>query len=521
VSKIASLAEENTPALPLALATIFAQLTGSIPQTSRAIVLAPVFRAGSRIDFSDKNLSTACHPDRPAANSNRRRTLLTTAGRIIPGTVILVFVTSLNTLAAADQPLALAERLGPGYQYHVSVRVDLTGTLTPPPQPGKSATPALPFAGDSAIEYDERILTVDKDGIVQKTARLCRRTDFRRTIAGQTQQSGLRPAVRRLIVLRRDNAEVPFSPDGALTRGEIDLIRTDVFTPALTGLLPNRLVQPGDRWTATQAAVRELTALERIDAGTVDCRLEQVTTDGRRVARVTLSGTVRGVNEDGPNRQTLEGYFSFDLESNHLSYLYLKGVHVLLDKDGRDVGRVEGRFVMNRQANTSCPELGDDGLRGAALEPDADNTLLLYDNAALGVRFLYPRRWRVGAVRGTQVTLDGADGNGLVLTLDPADRPPDGKQFLEESRTWLLQQRGRILREERLRLVRGDPVLETFATEAELNGQRFLMDYYVTRQQAGGATLAARLVPADLEVARREVDKLARSIVISKPGGPR
>jgi hypothetical protein len=444
--------------------------------------------------------------------------LLTTAPRTIQGTGILVLVTLLPSTVAADS-IQLAERFAPDYQYRVSVRVDLAGTLIPPASAGKPAPKALPFAGDSAIEYDERVLTVDKDGVVHKTARLCRRTDFRRTIAGQTQQSGLRPAVRRLIVLRKENAEVPFSPDGAMTRGEIDLIRTDVFTPALTGLLPERPVQPGDRWTATRAAVHELTDLERIDEGAVECRLEQVTAaDGRRQARVALTGMVRGINEDGPSRQTLEGYFSFDLESNYLAYLYLKGQHALLDKGGHEVGRIEGRFVMTRHGNISCPELSDDGLRGTTLEPDADNTLLLYDNPDLGVRFLYPRRWRVGGVRGTQLTLDGVDGNGLLLTLDPAGRSPDGRQFQEESRSWLSKQRATILREERLRPVRGEPVLETFATEAELSGQRFLMDYYVTRQAAGGATLAARLVPADLATARREVEKLARSITLSKPG---
>ena len=31
-------------------------------------------------------------------------------------------------------------------------------------------------------------------------------------------------------------------------------------------------------------------------------------------------------------------------------------------------------------------------LRGVALEPSADNTLLLYDNPDMGVRFLHPRR---------------------------------------------------------------------------------------------------------------------------------
>jgi hypothetical protein len=374
--------------------------------------------------------------------------------------------------------------------------------------------------GDSAIEYDERVLAVSADGQVQKTARICRRTDFQRTVAGQKQETSLRPAVRRLILLRRDNTEVPFSPDGPLTWGEIDLVRTDVFTPALAGLLPDRPVRLGEGWTATTGAVRELTDMERIDEGRLECRLEQFTTlEQRRHARVTFSGSVRGTNEDGPNRQVLQGYFFFDLHSNHLSYLYLKGASSLLDKDGKEQGRVEGRFVLTRQAHRRCPELSDEALRGVAVEPNADNTLLLYDNPDLGVRFLYPRRWRVQGVRGSQVTLDGADGSGLLLTVDTAARTPTGAQFLAESRGWLEKQKARLLRVEPPRRVQERPPLEQFALEAEMGGQKFLMDYYVTRQAPGGVTLAARLLPADLAALRQEVERIARSVLVTAAPG--
>src|SRR5207244_288303 len=129
------------------------------------------------------------------------------------------------------------------------------------------------------------------------------------------------------IVLRLKHKEVPFSPDGPLTWGEIDLVRTDVFTPALAGMFPQGSARPGERWAATNAAIEELTDMERIDEGRIECRLEEITTlSGRRHARVSFAGTVRGVNEDGPNRQQLDGYFYFDLESDHLSYLSLKGI---------------------------------------------------------------------------------------------------------------------------------------------------------------------------------------------------
>jgi hypothetical protein len=443
---------------------------------------------------------------------------LTVACRLAGTAAVLAACLFASTPASAADPIRLTEQFAEGDRYHVSVRVDLSGSLTLPTEKGKIAVP-LSLNGDSAIDYDERLLALDKDGTVRKTVRICRRTDFRRTLGGQTQQSSLRPAVRRLVILRRDSVEVPFSPDGALTWGEIDLIRTDVFTPALAGLLPANPVQPGDRWIATEGAVRELTDLDRIDEGKLECRLEQTTTvEGKKQARVALSGTVRGLNRDGPNRQVLEGYFYFDLESNHLSYLYLKGIHALLDRDGREIGKVEGRFVMTRQANNDCPELSDAGLKNVVLEPNADNTLLLYDNPDLGIRFLYPRRWRIAAVRGAQIALDGADGNGILLTIDPPTRLTAGSQFQTESRDWLIKQRARIVREEPLRNPGNQPALENFALEAELSGQKFLMDYYVGRQPAGGVTVAARLVPAERDEARRELLRMAQSITLSVPG---
>src|SRR5262249_31157416 len=146
---------------------------------------------------------------------------------------------------------------------------------TPPPEKGKEAMPVT-VRGESAIEYDERVLAMDSNGIVQKTARIYRRIDFQRNVGGREQQQTIRPAVRRLVLLRKDNTEVPFSPDGPLTWGEIDLVRTDVFTPALSGLLPRQAVPKGERWKASLDAVKELTDMERIEEGGLDCKLEEI-----------------------------------------------------------------------------------------------------------------------------------------------------------------------------------------------------------------------------------------------------
>src|SRR5262245_18685962 len=103
-------------------------------------------------------------------------------------------------VARADEAIALRETYRPGYQYHVSMRVELSGTLTLPAEKAEAPKP-LAMNGSSAIEYDERVLAVSH-GEVDKSLRIYRRVDFQRTVGGQPQQSTLRSEVRRLVLLR-------------------------------------------------------------------------------------------------------------------------------------------------------------------------------------------------------------------------------------------------------------------------------------------------------------------------------
>jgi hypothetical protein len=445
---------------------------------------------------------------------------MTILPRSVQTLLALTILGGLPHLVAADEPVRLQERFPPGYQYQVSARVELSGTLTLPPEKDDAGKPRiLNVTGKSALDYDEKVLSVEPGEQVSKSARVYRRVDFERKIGEQEQHGTLRLEVRRLVVLRNKQAEVPFSPDGPLTWGEIDLVRTDVFTPALAGLLPQALVKPGDRWQASQLALQELTDLEQVQEGSLSCTFEQITTLGkRRYARVGFKGTVRGLGEDGLSRHQVEGYFFFDLESHHLSYLSLRGVQSLLDQTGKALGKVEGNFVLTRQPLAACKELSAQAWQGVSTEPNEENTLLLYDHPELGIRFLHSRRWRVAGVRGRQVAVDDNKGSGLLLTLEPLKQLPTGAAFLQESRTWLQQQKVAILRTDAPRLVQAPPKqLEHFALDVQIGKERVLMEYYVSRQGQGGATLAARLLFADLATTRRDVERIARTLEITRP----
>ena len=428
----------------------------------------------------------------------------------------VVVIVSIVPAAAAAEPIRMHETFVAAGQYHVAIREEATGELRLPAEGNKPAPPPLTVRGHGALDYDERILDAGTAASpAPRTLRVYRRVELQRSVGDQPQESTLRPTVRRLVILRNGHRKAPFSPDGPLTWAEVHLVSKDVFTPALVAaLLPDRPVAPGDRWAAKAAAAQELTDLEQIE-GSLECRfVEVMALGGRRLARVNFTGMVRGVSEDGPNRQLLDGYFYFDLESSHLSYLSLKGVHSLLDKTGQEAGRVEGQFTLTRQANARTPDLTDQAVRGLTLEPNADNTLLLYESADLRVRLLYPRRWRVRAANARQLFLDDALGNGLMLTVESAASVPTAGAYLTETQAFISKEKGKLLRTDGPRRLHGPPdELDQFGLDVEMKGRRERLDYYVVRQPGGAATLAARLMPtADLPAVQRDAERIARTV---------
>ena len=421
-----------------------------------------------------------------------------------------------NATPAAEQPIRLNERFDPLITYQVELKANLSGHLTLPATNDQPARP-IQMVGSSLLKYDERVLPMDRDGAA-RTARIYREIQFRRTVDRREQEANIRPEVRRMVVLRSPTGKkAPFSPDGPLSWAEIDLVRTDLFIPAMVnGFLPKEPVKPGDRWTIQPDAVMELTDFDPIKDGSLSATFTTtVNLNGRRYAKILFEGTVRGIGTDGPSQNHLDGIAYFDLEAERLSYLNLRGRHELQDASGKTHGRIEGRFVMTRQAIARIPELSETALPASAAEPTVENTQLLYDNLELGIRFLYPRRWRVSRVLGQQVTLEEPQGGGILITLEPAGKLPSPEQYLGESRGYLLKQNWNITSIESPR--RWTNQISRFAINAVVDQQPVRMEYAVYTDSEWGAVLAARLPGADRQELRADLDRLLKSFTLRKP----
>lgn len=424
------------------------------------------------------------------------------------------------TSVRAGETYTLAEKFDAANLVRVEQKTELTGKLAlAPAKDAKDQKPQIvSLTGSGKVVYDERSL-VSEDADTRKVIRQYRTFEVRRLLGDREQSADLRKAVFRQVVLRSPKGKSPFSPDGPLLWGEIDAIRTDVFSPALVpALLPTKPVVVNDSWSLEADGVSELTDMEKVTAGGFTLKLVGVVTvNGHKQARLSLSGSARGVDDNGPCKHTLDGTAYFDLDGNRLSYLSLKGTHDLLDGKGQTVGTIEGRFTLTRTATTEVSELSDAALKDMELKPTAENSALLYDNAQLGVRFLYPRRWRIGAVQGHQVTLDGPNGAGILLTVETAKSLPKTDDFLRESEVFLKKSSKDVTVVQKPERISEKPPLDRFALTTTMKDEKLRMEYAVlTNADGTGATFAGRLPSADGDELAKDIEKMLKTLAVGK-----
>ena len=211
------------------------------------------------------------------------------------------------------------------------------------------------------------------------------------------------------MVLKKGRSKVPFSPT-ACHLGRDRHVRTDIFVPTLAGLLPDLPVKPGDTWRVSEAAVAELTDIEKLERGGADRQVR-----GGREIRRPAGGPHHLVRETGRHQrrrsQPAKAHRHAVLRSQgaFISYLSIIGEHFLLDKDRRVNGKMTGEFVMVRSLDTRAASINAAALAKLTLEPNADNTLLLFEQRELGVRVSIlaigtSAGWHAGKSRSTTPT---------------------------------------------------------------------------------------------------------------------
>jgi hypothetical protein len=423
------------------------------------------------------------------------------------GLVLLLVLT--GSARAQDRKVSLRENYQVGDQYQVTTRTDLTGVLNIPGDPAKKTLPRTARkTGTARSSYDERVLAVNENQLPTKTIRSYQTLQAQQKLGDDTTSAQLRGTLRNLVLQRDGRLSVTFSPDGPMLLGELEQVRTDIFLPRLGGLLPAQAVGIGQSWRAEPASVQELTDLEQIQTGELNCTLQKL--DGNK-AVVQFVGQVGGVGPQGFNRQTMQGSYHFDLQANRLTLIQFEVTSELQDRDRKPIGNSTASYKLERKP-AGAVSISTSGL---TLDPTEDNTLLLVQEPRVGLEMVHSRRWVPRPISDKHWAIDGPSGSGLTIQFEAATSIPDAEAIRKNIEATL----GKTVQG-----MRADPDptgwneagsrVQRLVWRGMQNGKEFVFEYFLWKQAQHGAIVAARYFAPEATQAQKDTERMIRSLKI-------
>lgn len=249
----------------------------------------------------------------------------------------------------------------------------------------------FPLTVVGKIAYDEKLLGGEPGHLAGlNSLRYYQQADATIKIEQGNVQPQLNDQRRLISVVTTDRTATFFSPNGLLTREELDLIDVPGDSLLVEALLPGRAVAPGESWQPTPEL---LAALLNIDAvGTHDVQTQLVEFD-ESAAKLEAAGNVSGAIHGVATEIELKAKFKFDRELGRITWF------AMVIKEQRSIGHVDpGVDVVARLQMKLTPHATSEHLDPAALKQTsrgftAQDTLLSFESLADRVRLAYDRDW--------------------------------------------------------------------------------------------------------------------------------
>src|SRR5262249_4475286 len=205
------------------------------------------------------------------------------------------------------QTYSLAEAPQPGDCFRIQLQMKLTGEMRIN-RDDKSIPVKLIAA--ATHEFPERILIVGKNGLPQKSARIYQSAKAEITAGDDRSERTLRRDRKLIVAQWHKDQFICYSPAGALTSEEFDLVGEHFDTLSVTGLLPVKDVAVGDTWKVGNAAAQGLCGFEGLVSQDLICKLEAV---DDKVARISVKGSASGVSTGALAKLTITATARYDL----------------------------------------------------------------------------------------------------------------------------------------------------------------------------------------------------------------
>src|SRR5262245_41678376 len=290
----------------------------------------------------------------------------------------LVALTCMPVLAA-DDPVDLRAAVRPGRLQQTKVVIETEGKLKL--NADGQEVKHLPLSVRGELHYFERVLTSARQWTEVRAVRSYQQAQATIRLHETELTSKLRPERRLAVVESGPGGSVLGSPQGPLTREELDLIEAPGSSLALESLLPPRPIKIGSQWRLADVTAARLLGLEAVHEHDITCTLDSAKDN---LAIVSLAGKAAGAVGGVSSDIELKGKLNFDLRQQTVTWL------TLAIKENRAIGHAQPGFEVVttiRMITAPIPaaaELSDKALAGLKLAAAGGQTLIELSSTAGG-----------------------------------------------------------------------------------------------------------------------------------------
>jgi hypothetical protein len=238
--------------------------------------------------------------------------------------IVVVLLT--GAAGASAQTYPLTEVVKAGDCFRIRLEMGLKGEIKVS-RDGKPATLALTAL--ATHEFPERVLAVGDRGLVEKSARVYETATATIKVEKDGESKSLRKERQLIVAQRPKDQPLTYSPNGPLTREELELVGDHFDSLCLTGLLPGKDVAVGDTWKVGNSAAQALCHFDGLTEQDLSCKLSGAK-DGMAV--VTVGGSAKGIESGASVKLKIDATYRFDLGAKRLVWLEWK------QTDERDQG---------------------------------------------------------------------------------------------------------------------------------------------------------------------------------------
>lgn len=217
--------------------------------------------------------------------------------------------------ASAQQPTTLAESVKPGDCFRIDIALAVDGKLK---FERDGRLESLPLKASAAQSLLERVDAPDANGGIGKTVRHYLEAGSESVVGPDRDKKTLGADRRQIVAKRTSDGTIHYSPDGALTREELEIVAEHFDTLAIPALLPGKAVNPGDTWPITNEAAQHACLFDGLVKHDLVGKFVGVK-DG--IAEFTIAGTAEGTEEGALAKLAINATGKFDVAAKRVTML--------------------------------------------------------------------------------------------------------------------------------------------------------------------------------------------------------